>query len=208
MGPVSQALDLLALLPEPALLAILWGGALLENLLPPVPADTFVVVGGLLVDRGVAAPVPVFLGIWLANAGGALLVYAFGYRRGRRFFELGAGRHVLSPGQLERIAGFYRRWGVATIFVARFVPGFRAVVPAFAGVSHLSPWAVAPPLVVASGLWYGTLLWLGIRFAGQIPRIEAWLAGVNRGLLWTAVVVAVGVLVWWLRTRGEEPEDG
>ena len=67
MGPVSQALEWMGVLPPWALLLILSAGALLENLLPPVPADTFVVVGGLLAARGEVGALSVLLGIWIAN---------------------------------------------------------------------------------------------------------------------------------------------
>lgn len=208
MGPISRALELLALLPEPVILLTLSVGALLENVVPPVPADTFVVVGGLLAARGAVDPVWAFVGIWIANSAGAVAIYGFGYHRGRRFFELGAGRRVLSPGQLERIARFYRQWGVLAIFLARFLPGLRAVVPAFAGVGHLPAWKVVPPVVTASGLWYGVLLWLGLQAAGQVPRVEAWLADTNRVLLVLAGAVAVLLFVWWRRTRPDPEGSG
>lgn len=208
MGPISRALEFIALLPEPVILLVLSLGALLENIVPPVPADTFVVVGGLLAAREAVDPVLAFLGIWLANVGGAVAIYGFGYRRGRRFFELGAGRKILSPGQLERIAGFYRDWGVLAIFAARFLPGLRAVVPAFAGVGHLRPWKVVPPVAIASAIWYGVLLWVGLQAAGQVPRVEAWLAGTNRALLLVAAAVAALLLAWWLRTRNAGDGEG
>ncbi|UCC24473.1 MAG: DedA family protein [Gemmatimonadales bacterium] len=203
MGPVSQALEWLGVLPPWALLLILSAGALLENLLPPVPADTFVVVGGLLAARGEVGALSVLLGIWIANVAGAMAVYLTGLKHGRSFFTRGAGRHILSPGQVERISRFYARWGVLAIFFARFLPGLRAVVPAFAGVGRLSPWRVAPPLLVASGIWYGILFWLGMQANRSIPRLEAWLADVNLSLLVASVVLVAGVLLWWWRTRGD-----
>lgn len=202
MGPVSQALEWLGVVPPWALVMILSAGALLENLVPPVPADTFVVVGGLLAARGEVGPWSVLGGIWVANVAGAMAVYLTGLKHGRSFFTLGAGRHILSPGQLERIARFYARWGVLAIFVARFLPGLRAVVPAFAGVAHLQPWRVAPPVVVASGIWYGVLFWVGMQANRSIPRLEEWLAGVNFSLLVAALLLASVIVVWWARTRG------
>lgn len=208
MGPVSQALEWLGILPAWALLAILAGGALLENLVPPVPADTFVVVGGLLAARGAVPAGWLLLAIWVANVAGALMVYGTAFRHGRAFFDVGLGRHVLSPGQLRRIAAFYGRWGIWTVFLARFLPGLRAVVPAFAGVSHLPFHRVAPPLAAASAIWYGALFWGGMQAARSLPLLEEWLAGVNRWLLAVAVVVALAVGVWWIRTRREGVEEG
>lgn len=206
MGPVSQALTLLGTVPEPLLVLILAGGAFLENVVPPVPADTFVVVGGLLAARGEVPASWVLAGIWAANAGGALAVYHTGYHHGRSFFTVGAGRRLLNPLQLARIDRFYRRWGVLAVFLARFLPGLRAVVPAFAGVIHLPFWKVAPPLVVASGIWYGILLWLGMAAGRNLDRVEAWLSRMNVSLLVVAVLVGMVLVVWWARSRGVEEE--
>lgn len=209
MGPISQALAFLAGLPGGLLYAVLAFGALLENLVPPIPADTFVVVGGLLVSRGDADPIWVLLGIWAANVSGAFVVYFTGFRYGRAFFDVGAGRRVLTPSQLARISAFYAKRGVWAIFLARFLPGFRAVVPAFAGVSHLPLRLVALPIALASAIWYGVLLWLGVVAGRNLERAEEWFAGLNLSLLGFALVVAVLVGIWWFRSRnGRSERDG
>jgi membrane protein DedA with SNARE-associated domain len=198
---------LLGTVPAPVLVLILAGGAFLENVIPPVPADTFVVVGGLLAARGEVAAGWVLAGTWAANTGGALAVYLTGYHHGRSFFTVGAGRRLLNPRQMERLDHFYRRWGVAAIFLARFLPGLRAVVPAFAGVIHLPFWKVAPPVVVASGIWYGVLLRLGMAAGRRLDRAEAWLARMNLSLLVLATLLGMALLVWWLRSRGGGDRD-
>src|SRR5690606_17773092 len=126
----------------------------------------------------------------------ALGVYWVGLRHGRAFFEHGLGRHVLNAHQMERMRAFYRRWGVGAIFLARFLPGLRAVVPASAGVSHLGWWRVAPPVVIASALWYGALVWLGNTAGRNLDRILAWLDDANLILLAVAVAVFAAAGVW------------
>lgn len=206
MGALNRALDLLGEIPEPLLYLLLGGGAFLENIVPPVPADTFVVVGGLLADRGSVAPWPALGLIFVLNVAGALAVWWAGYRYGRRFFRGSVGQRLLRPRQLQRIQGFYRGWGVWAIFFARFLPGLRAVVPGFAGVSHLPLWKVAPPIVVASALWYGALFWAG-QFAGRnLDVLERRLEGVNGVLLGLAALFAGVAVLWWVRTRREEED--
>lgn len=207
MGPLSQALSFLGGLTTPILYLLLAGGALLENLVPPVPADTFVVVGGLLASRGAVDPVLALGLIWVANVAGALAVYVTGRSYGHTFFTVGAGRLLLNPPQMTRIQSFYRRWGILAIFTARFFPGLRAVVPAFAGVSHLGFWKVAPPLALASAIWYGFLFWAGMAAGRNLGWLEDRLSEVNTTLLVGAVILGVAVAVWWIRTRREH-RDG
>ena len=193
----------------PFLLYLLLGvGSAVENLFPPIPADTFVLLGAFLAAGGRADAWTVFFVTWLANTGSALLVYWTGYRFGRPFFQVGLGRRLLHPAQLRRMGSFYQKWGFPAIFFARFLPGLRAVVPVFAGVTHQRFVVVAIPVFVASGLWYGGLVWLGSTAGRNLPAVWERLAGANRALLGAALLVFVLVAWWWLRTRrsgrGEE----
>ncbi len=186
----------------PLLLYLLLGaGSAVENLFPPIPADTFVLLGAFLAASGRADAWTVFFVTWLANTTAALLVYWTGYRIGRPFFQVGMGRYLLNPAQLRRLDTFYHRWGLPAIFFARFLPGLRAMVPVFAGVTHQPFRVVAFPLFVASGIWYGGLVWLGATAGKNLPAIGQWLADANRLLLAPALVVLVVVVWWWFRTR-------
>ena len=174
--------------------------------MPPVPADTFILLGGFLAARGSASVAVVFAVTWLANTSGALLVYGAGYRFGPPFFDTRLGRVLLHPEQLARLRRFYRRRGTPAIFLARFLPGLRAVVPAFAGVARLSFASVALPLTVASALWYGALVWLGAAAGENLETVLEWFGTANRLLLVIAGAMGVVILAAWLRTRRTPPE--
>lgn len=192
----------------PVLLYLFLGvGSALENIFPPIPADTFVLLGAFLAATGRADTGTVFLVTWLSNTLTALLVYWAGHRYGRSFFQAGMGRRLLNPIQLERLGRFYQRWGLPAIFFARFLPGLRAMVPVFAGVTHQRFLVVAFPVFVASGIWYGGLVWLGSTAGLNLPAISQWVAGTNRVLLAVAVVIFVAVGVVWLKSRGEGEEE-
>ena len=45
------------------------------------------------------------------------------------------------------------------------------------------------PIAVASGLWYGGLVWLGTIAGRNLEAVESWLAGANRTLLGVALVM-------------------
>jgi membrane-associated protein len=179
-------------------------GAALENIVPAVPADTFVVLGGFLSERSGLNVVWVFLATWSANVGGALAMYWLGHRHGRIFFEYGWGRRLLNPTQMGRLQRFFEQRGVLAIFLARFLPGIRSFVPVFAGMSHLLPQHAVLPLAGASAVWYGGLVWLGA-FAGRnLEQVLSLLGQVNAWLLAGALAVCVWLLAWWVRTRGHD----
>ena len=198
---MDRVLDFFLRLPPLLVYLAIGVGASLENVVPPIPADTFVLLGGFLAARGGPNAWVVFLVTWGGNVASALVVYWLGRTRGPRFFEHGFGRHMLNAHQAERMRGFYAKWGVPAIFLARFLPGLRAVVPGTAGVSKLGWWRVAPPLAIASGIWYGALVWLGLTAGNNLERVRALLDRVNLWLLVAALAIFAAAGVWWWRTR-------
>lgn len=193
-------------LPREPLYALLWTGAALENVIPAIPADTFVALGGFLAGTGGLTARSVFAGTWAFNVAGAIFIYLMSHRYGRAFFERGLGRYVLRPHQMERVASFYDRWGTLAIFLSRFLPGIRAVVPVFAGATHQSWPRVVLPIALASAIWYGGLVRIGI-FVGQNLRLlDALMARLNTTLGLIALGVVALVVLWWLRSRSE-PDD-
>lgn len=198
---VDELLSVLAGLPPAAVYALLGTGSALENLIPPVPADTFVLLGGFLAGRGAIGAWTVFLITWGCNVASAMGVYGIGRRYGHTFFGQGMGRRVLTPRHLDRMRRFYARWGTPAIFLARFLPGLRAVVPAFAGVSHRPFLPVAVPVALASAIWYGALVWLGVVAGRQLDAIVSYVSDVNRALLGVTLVILLAVAAWWWRNR-------
>jgi len=188
-------------LPNAVVYLVLWVGAAAENVIPAIPADTFVALGGFLSGAGDLDARWVALGTWVFNVAGALTVYRLSHVHGRPFFDRGLGRYLLKPHQMERMAGFYDRWGTPAIFFSRFLPGVRAVVPVFAGATHQPLSKVVLPIAVASAIWYGGLVYMGVVLGSNLDELGSVLQGVNRTLAGFAIVVGILLGVWWVRTR-------
>jgi membrane protein DedA with SNARE-associated domain/uncharacterized tellurite resistance protein B-like protein len=187
-----------------AVLALL---AAVENVVPPVPSDAAVALGAFLSHRGVTTPPLVFLVTWVANLLGAAGVYLAARRYGRRLFASPTGRRLLAPRSLAIIEREYLRFGTVGIFLSRFLPGIRAVVPPFAGLIGLSAARTFVPIGIASALWYGGITILGALVGSEWGRITALLLGINRTLAVAALVLAVAGAIWYaVRARGRRRE--
>jgi membrane protein DedA with SNARE-associated domain/uncharacterized tellurite resistance protein B-like protein len=187
-----------------AVLALL---AAVENVVPPVPSDAAVALGAFLSHRGLTSPPLVFLVTWSANLLGAAGVYFAARRYGRRLFATSTGRRLLAPRSLAVIEREYMRFGVAGIFISRFLPGVRAVVPPFAGLVDLGWVRTLAPMGLASAIWYGGITFVGAMLGAEWDRILTILAGVNRTLAIVAGVAAVGAAIWiWLARRRRKQE--
>lgn len=201
-------LDALLGLPPEAVYAVIAALAAVENVIPPVPADTAVAIGAFLSAGGRVSAWFIFLVTWTANVTGATAVYVGARTAGRAFFRGRLGRRLLKPAALERLERLYARHGVWAIFVSRFVPGVRAVVPPFAGIAALGPVRTLAPVALASALWYGALTWAAATLVRNLEQIGRFVAGANRAALIVAglaAAVAVGVLLRrWRRARAGE----
>ncbi len=182
--------------------------AALENIVPPVPADSVVALGAFLAAQGADVTLTgVFLATWLPNVASAIGMYWVARTVGRGFVESPTGRRLLSPRAMRALERTYQRHHLWGIFLSRFLPGYRAVVPPFAGIAGLGAVRALTPVVVASGLWYGFVVWLAHRLGSNwdgvqhaIGRVGWWLAAVA-----VVVTVALALAVWrWRRSRADE----
>ena len=194
-------LQKLADLPEVLIYAVMGLGAAVENFIPPIPADTFVLLGAFLSTGGRASTWLVFLVTWLCNISAAALVYALARKHGQRFFKTKAGHWLLHPKQLQQIGKFYRKWGTPAILVSRFLPAFRAAVPVFAGVSEVPFLRMMIPLALASGVWYGLLVYIGAFAGDNWEEITGFFNRFSTILLAVAGVLVAAFIVWWWRSR-------
>ena len=188
-------------LPPVAIYSVLALLAAVENVIPPVPSDAAVALGAFLSNRGVTTPIGVFAVTWLANLAGATAVYFVARRYGRKLFATSIGRRLLAPRSLAIIEREYLRFGVAGIFVSRFLPGIRAVVPPFAGLVNLSPLRTLVPTGVASAIWYGGITILGTVIGNEWGRINRIILGVNRTLGIITLMLIAAAVVWQVISR-------
>jgi membrane protein DedA with SNARE-associated domain len=183
-----------------ALLSAMSALAALENVFPPIPADVLVAFGGFISARAGRSPWPAFFVIWAGNMAGAFFTYSLGRRFGSEWI---ARRLHLGDGKANaRLAGLYERYGVAALFVSRFLPGIRSIVPPIAGAMKIPAAGTMTSIALASALWYGLITWLTFKAGGNW---ETLLASVGRLSKWSGaiagVLVIVGVGIWFLRRR-------
>ncbi|NNG17211.1 MAG: hypothetical protein HKM89_12090 [Gemmatimonadales bacterium] len=200
---IEGLLEWLLALPAPTVYLVIGVLATVENIIPLVPADTAVALGAFLAQRGLTTPLNVFLVTWVANTAGAIAVYVATRTYGRSILSGRLGRRLLSPSAIAAIEREYIRFGVAGIFITRFLPGIRAVVPAFAGLVKLSAPRALIPLAVASGIWYGALTTAAAFLGANWETVTGMVSGVN-AVLGVVGLVALALVVWWIVGRIRE----
>jgi membrane protein DedA with SNARE-associated domain len=201
---VNALLEWLASLPTIALYASLAAIAAAENVFPPLPADTVVAVGSFLAARGSGSLVVAATSIWAGNLLGALGMYFVGRRYGSAALMARMG----GADAEARVTKMYETHGTWALFVSRFLPGVRAVVPPLAGAMRIPLRQVLPAMAVASAIWYGVIAWLGFRFGQNLEELTRIVGNTTRtaGAVAVLVVALVGGVIWWrVRRAKTEP---
>lgn len=187
--------------------ALVLVSTVIENLIPPIPADILVTLSAFLTHASATTSLGIFLASWGGAAIGAVLVYLLARRFGRPFFASALGRRLLAP---EAIAGMerdYLRFGVGGIFLARLLPGLRSVVAPFTGLVSLPPVKALAPMIVASAIWYGALTILGARVGAEWDTIKRVLAHLNTGMGIVAVAFGLVLVTWAIIRRRRQRRE-
>jgi membrane protein DedA with SNARE-associated domain len=200
---VAQSIfEWLVTLPPTPLYVVLALTAAIENVIPPFPADLVVAFGSFLVAQGGRGTLTlVAFCTWFGNVAGAMLMYAVGRRYGAERLERRlAGRHAESWDR--RIHRMFDRYGTLAVFVSRFVPGVRALVPVVAGAVRAPAIRTALLIGLASAIWYGTITYIAFRVGSNWQMLSQLISrySTTAGIL-GAAILGVGVAAWLLVTR-------
>lgn len=149
-----------------------------------IPGETALILAGALASQG-RLSLPLVI---VVAAGAAIIGDNVGYLIGRKGLRwvinrpgrLAAGRRLL----LERGDEFFRRWGSAAVFFARWLPGLRVVMAWLAGANRM-PW---PRFLLWNALG-------GIAWATTIGGLAYLLGTTASGSLGAIGFVGVGIAV-------------
>lgn len=192
------------------LYAVLALVSFIESIFPPAPADVVVAFGSFLAARRGADYSAVVASIVSGSALGAMVIYTVARRYGADWMHAQLRRLKL-VGAEERLEQMYAHYGLVALFVSRFLPGVRAVVPPMAGALRV-PWLrTLVVMAVASTIWYGLIIWLSFRVGADWEQVRATLHVVGRrvGLAAVAIGALLALLGWrlWKQHRARHPHS-
>jgi membrane protein DedA with SNARE-associated domain len=198
---VQSLIDWLVSLPLTALYLALCAVAAAENFFPPLPADTVVALGSFLAAKGEGSVIVAFLVTWFGNVAGAMVMYVLGRKYGAERLE----RRLIGdkgPKAQATLQTLYGRYGILALFVSRFIPGVRAIVPPFAGALRVPAFGATLAIAGASAVWYGIVSYLGFTLGGNWSRLMSIVADYGKVFaIGAAALVALGASIWWIRQR-------
>jgi membrane protein DedA with SNARE-associated domain len=195
----------LVALPSALLYGVLAVVGALENVFPPIPADTVVALGSWLAARGKGSAVIAFLAPVLGNIAGAAAMYFVGRSHGaewmhRRFPALANAANE------RRLEALYGRYGVLALVLSRFIPGVRALVPPFAGAMKVPAGRAIAAMSLASAAWYGTISYLAFRAGADWAGLSRVIRHYGAIVASVAALLLIAGVAWWFLARREPGE--
>jgi membrane protein DedA with SNARE-associated domain/membrane-associated phospholipid phosphatase len=186
MGWVQSLLDWLSLHPNyagAAVFVVAMGEALF--IIGLVVPSTVVLVGaGTLVGLGKLPFWPVFLLTVIGATAGDAISYWFGHVYKSRIKSMWPFSHY--PDAIAKGEAYMQRHGGKSVFIGRFVPGVKAVIPGIAGMTGMNPWRFTVINIVSAFAWAALHLFPSI-FAGAALTLI--------GTISTRLMIAVAVLL-------------
>ena len=145
--------------------------AFFENVVPPIPGDTVVVLGAYLVSTGRLAFWGVYISTTLGSVCGFMTMYLIALLFGRSFIYTKYRSKIFKQEHIHKVQLWFSRWGYWVIFANRFLSGTRSVISIFAGLFHLNPILVVLLSLVSAAIWNCLLIVAGLLVGNNWPLI-------------------------------------
>lgn len=179
--------------------AILFGVAVLENILPILPGDALIVCGSYLVGQGHLLALPLLVGTTLGSSCGFMIMYYLGATKGRAFFT-NRRRSLLTKRHIRRAERWFAKYGDNVVLVNRFLAGARSVVAVMAGIGNMPPGKALLFATISALIWNALLISLGAWLATNW-RLAVRLLREYNIVVSGVLIVLVALLVLRRRTR-------
>ncbi|MES2980385.1 MAG: DedA family protein [Pseudomonadota bacterium] len=162
----------------------------------PLSEDILILGAAALTLRGIIEPWPLVAVAWCGILMADTLVFHWGKRFGSRLLEHRWLARWITPDRLEVLQQRVRRYGPATLFLVRFMPGFRSPVLLAAGSLQLPYRSLFIWDGLAACVELPLLVW-GVRYlGGRWEEILDLAQRFQQVLLPVLVLVLFGVWLW------------
>jgi membrane protein DedA with SNARE-associated domain len=168
---------------------------LVENVIPPIPSEAIMSIGGIAVAKGQMN----FALLVLAGTAGTVVGNLFwwevgrrlGYERLKPIFDKWGRWLTMDWEDVERLRRYFDRWGGPTVFVFRFMPVGRTVISIPAGLMHMPFWRFVGYTAAGSAVWNIFLVGVGYGLGAGIADVDRWVSP-------AVIAIAIGIAVVYL----------
>lgn len=186
---------------------VVFAFAYIENIFPPSPSDTVIIVAGSLVGLGRVGFVETLFIATLGSTLGFITMYKVGDWFGVKILEQGKIKFIPIE-SVKKVEAWFQKYGYWIIIVNRFLSGTRAVVSFFAGMSELNLLRTTILCFFSALAWNAVLMAGGFTLGKHWKRLGFYLSTYSKIVTGLLVLAAVVWLVrYYLKNRKKKNDE-
>jgi membrane protein DedA with SNARE-associated domain len=184
-------------------IAVVAANVFLEQIGAPVPAVPTLIVAGALSRNGLLSSTAIMIAACTASILADWIWFLLGRRYGYRILKT-LCRISLSPDSCVReTEANFEKWGLKSLLVAKFIPGFSTIAPPLAGATQRGTVQFLLYDGVGAFIWAGAAVFTGRVFHSAIGRILDYLENLGGwALVIVAILLAIVIVVKWYQRAG------
>ena len=153
-----------------------------------------VVVGGSLIATGIIDFIPTLILTSLGTVIGFMVLFYIGSTVDKKVIH--AGKFKFIPiDAIDKVEIWFKKYGYGIILANRFMPGTRAVISFFAGLSHLDVKKTIILSTISAIAWNALILCLGYIFGDNVELVDKYLTTYSNIVIGITVVVALFFII-------------
>ncbi|MEE9118279.1 MAG: DedA family protein [Calditrichia bacterium] len=195
---------------SPAMAYLILGvSAYTENVVPPIPGDTVVILGAYLVSTGQLDFWGVYISTTIGSVAGFVTMYYIGRKFGRSFIYKKSRSRIFKEEDIRKTEIWFGKWGYWVIAANRFLSGTRSIISLFAGLFHLNVLLVVALSIVSAAIWNGLLIFAGMLVGKNWEIISDIISQYNKILIVLTVFV-IGYIIYrkYYKKKSEQKPEG
>jgi membrane protein DedA with SNARE-associated domain len=164
----------------------------------PIPEELTLLTGGFFVHLGIARFYPILTVAFVGVLIGDLIIYSIGRKWGHGIITHQHLHKVFTEKRLQRVRQFFCDHGNKTIFIARFLSGFRVATFLAAGTMGVKPGQFLFLDILAALIMVPLLVGLGYYFGASIGWITAVATRIDWVLKILTILIITAVVLFYL----------
>ncbi|KUO94811.1 DedA family protein [Ferroacidibacillus organovorans] len=136
-------------------------GLILEFIFIPFPAETTLVISGVMWHQGDFKLIPLIIAATIGSFVGSVIAYLIGFFLGRPLL-LRVGKLIrLTEEKLNRFEDIFKRYSIPILLFGRFIAGVRVIIVYIAGINKMKPWIFVVISLISTAIWVIAFILLG-----------------------------------------------
>lgn len=180
--------------------------AYIENVFPPSPSDLVVVVGGSLVATDAINFIPTLIVTSIGSVIGFMTLYFIGTQVDRKIIDKGRLKFI-NRETLQKAETWFRKYGYGIILANRFMPGTRAVISFFAGMSELDYKRTTLLATISAFVWNAIIIYLGFLFGDNVAVVDKYLSTYSNIVIAVTGFIALVFIVRYFINKRKSKKD-